>query len=71
MRSTLIVAGVLLISFLTGCLDFERKTSDEELEEALRSVTKTVVIDGCDYLYDKRNWHIVSHKGNCRRCANK
>lgn len=69
MRNTLIIAGVLLISLLTGCLDL--RMSDYEVEELIKQKTKTIVIDGCDYLYDTRRGQITAHKGNCRRCANK
>lgn len=69
MKNTLVIAGALLISFLTGCLDL--RMSDHEVEELIKQKTKMIVIDGCDYLYDARQGRITAHKGNCRRCANK
>ena len=69
MKNTLVVTGVLLISLLTSCSAL--RMSDHEVEELIKQKTKTIVIDGCAYLYDTRRGQITAHKGNCRRCTNK
>lgn len=56
------------ISLFLALISTACETNQEQAQYAANKYLKTVVIDGCEYLYDigSNGREVLTHKGNCK-----